>query len=96
VLRQTKAQRPATDPRVHAEVVLGHPVGHDGFALRVRLTVEGVDDAVIQAAHEVGRLGSLALWPLRSVGSAALLALFLEFCPFFCSFIDAFRLGGLG
>lgn len=43
--------------KVHASVFLGHPEDPDmdGFGLRVELTVEGCDDdALIQAAHEVG------------------------------------------
>jgi hypothetical protein len=41
---------------VHADVALGLPTGHAGYGLKVALRVEGVEDqAIIDAAHEVGR-----------------------------------------
>jgi hypothetical protein len=41
---------------VHADVALGLPTDRAGYGLKVALRVEGVEDqAVIDAAHEVGR-----------------------------------------
>ncbi|PSR79251.1 hypothetical protein PHLCEN_2v7109 [Hermanssonia centrifuga] len=47
----------AENAKITASVFLGHPTDPDmdGFGLRVELNVEGCDDdAIIQAAHDVG------------------------------------------
>lgn len=39
---------------IHAQVHLGKPKSHPGFALEVELQVEGIEDqGLIDAAHEV-------------------------------------------
>lgn len=44
----------AAKAKIHSSVVLGHSAEMDGFALKVDLKVEGIeDDALIKAAHEV-------------------------------------------
>ena len=44
----------AASAKIHSSVTLGKSAELDGFALKVDLKVEGVeDDALIKAAHEV-------------------------------------------
>ena len=44
----------AAKAKIHSSVVLGPAVEMDGFALKVDLKVEGIeDDTLIKAAHEV-------------------------------------------
>ena len=44
----------AANAKIHSSVTLGHSAELDGFALKVDLKVEGVEDeALIKAAHEV-------------------------------------------
>lgn len=46
----------AAEAKIHASVVLGNAAEMDGFALKVDLKIEGLeDDALIKAAHEVDR-----------------------------------------
>jgi len=48
----------AAKAKIHSSVVLGQAAELDGFALKVDLKVEGIeDDALIKAAHEVVFLG---------------------------------------
>ena len=52
----------AANAKIHSSVTLGQSAELDGFALKVDLKVEGIeDDALIKAAHEVvfSRLSSL-------------------------------------
>ncbi|KAG2016427.1 organic hydroperoxide resistance protein [Coprinopsis cinerea AmutBmut pab1-1] len=41
--------------KVHTEVHIGTPTGGSGFGLAVDITVEGVDQEILQAAHAVSR-----------------------------------------
>ena len=53
----------AANAKIHSSVTLGHSAELDGFALKVDLKVEGIqDEALIKAAHEVV-LSELLLCP---------------------------------
>ena len=53
----------AANAKIHSSVTLGHSAELDGFALKVDLKVEGVEDeALIKAAHEV-----VPPWPAPAV-----------------------------
>lgn len=44
----------AAKAKIHSSVVLGHAAEMEGFALKVNIKVEGIEDeSLIKAAHEV-------------------------------------------
>lgn len=54
VASKTGKKEAAAKAKIHSSVVLGPAVEMDGFALKVNLKVEGVEDeSLIKAAHEV-------------------------------------------
>lgn len=57
-------RKDAANAKIHSSVTLGQSAELDGFALKVDLKVEGIEDeAIIKAAHEVALSGSLSLCP---------------------------------
>ena len=66
----------AANAKIHAAVTLGRSAELEGFALKVDLKVEGIEDeALINAAHEV---------PLSWLSSPypSLTCPFVQFCPY--------------
>ena len=54
----------AAKAKIHSSVVLGSSAEIDGFALKVDLKVEGIEDeALIKAAHEVVLFWLSSLYP---------------------------------
>ena len=54
----------AANAKIHSSVILGPAAEMDGFALKVDLKVEGIEDeALIKAAHEVVSLGRRCCTP---------------------------------
>ena len=49
---------------VHTQVHLGKPRGMDGFGLEVECVVEGVDQDLVDAGHEVSVCGFSCSWRL--------------------------------
>jgi organic hydroperoxide reductase OsmC/OhrA len=77
--RKQKKPDQVETAKVHVSVVLGEPEDLGGFGLGVDIQVEGVDEEVLQAAHEVRFTNS------RDCESVTLRWLFLFFdqaCPY--------------
>ena len=65
----------AANAKIHSSVTLGHSAELDGFALKVDLKVEGVEDeALIKAAHEVVLSRFSLYYPLTCPSA--------KFCPY--------------
>lgn len=66
----------AAKAKIHSSVILGPAAEMDGFALKVDLKVEGIEDeALIKAAHEVVFSLLSSAYPPLSYPS-------VQFCPY--------------
>lgn len=69
----------AAKAKIHSSVILGPAAEMAGFALKVDLKVEGIEDeALIKAAHEVVLSWLLSLCHSLTVGSSAHTAVLLR------------------
>ena len=76
VARKSGKKDAAANAKIHSSVILGQSAEMDGFALKVDLKIEGIEDeALIKAAHEVVLSGLPSL-------CSPLTHTFVQFCPY--------------